>query len=138
MTSYNDFTCNNVVAPLMPAAVDAIEKMSNSYDNLYPESTNDVLIVKKIKSKILSNYNNMTPRDIVFDLLKINKEEADIILDLLPNSLKDIVNQTAEEEAKTVRLHRKDLQTARQITKKLIHQIECQTEQMQEMINSLT
>ena len=130
MTYYDNSAYNN--------AVDVIEKMSNSFDNLYPESTNDVLIVEKLKSKILSNYNNMTPKDIVFDLLKINKEEADKILDLLPNSLKDIVNQTAEEEAKIVRLHRKDVQTARQITKNLIHQIECQTEQIQEMINSLT
>lgn len=141
MTYYDNSAYNNAVALLAPAAqsaVDVIEKMSNSYDNLYPESTNDVLIVEKLKSKILSNYNNMTPKDIVFDLLKINKEEADKILDLLPNSLKDIVNQTAEEEAKIVRLHRKDVQTARQITKNLIHQIECQTEQIQEMINSLT
>jgi hypothetical protein len=141
MTSYDNSAYNNTVASLAPAklcVVDVVEKMSNSYDNLYPESTNDVLTVEKIKSKILSNYNNMTPKDIVFDLLKINKEEADKILDLLPNSLKDIVNQTAEEEAKIVRLYRKDVQTARQITKNLINQIECQTEQMQEMINSLT
>ena len=130
MTSYDNSAYNN--------AVDVIEKMSNFYDNLYPESTNDVLIVEKLKFKILSNYNNMTPRDIVFDLLKIDKEEADKILNLLPNFLKDIVNQTAEEEAKIVRQHVKDVQMTRQITKNLIHQIECQTEQMQEIINSLT
>ena len=39
MTSYNNSA---------QSAVDVIEKMSNSYDNLYPESTNDVLIVEKL------------------------------------------------------------------------------------------
>lgn len=44
--------------------VDSIEKMSNSYDNLYPDPSQYIPMKNEIKAEVLNNHQNLTAMEI--------------------------------------------------------------------------
>lgn len=123
MTSY----FNNIV--------DSIEKMSNSYDNLYPDPSQYIPIKNEIKAEVLNNHQNLTAMEVFDLLMKLDYEETKLILEQLPEHLRLQIKEIDQVEAAKVRQVVEEVQELRKTTRELINQVEHQTEQMQEMIN---
>lgn len=129
MTSYNNSYFNNIV--------DSIEKMSNSYDNLYPDSSQYIPMKNEIKAEILNNHQNLTAMEVFDLLMKLDYDETKLILEQLPEDLRLQIKKIDQVEAAKVRQVIEEVQELRKTTSELINQVEHQTEQMQEMINDI-
>jgi hypothetical protein len=125
MTSYNNSYFNNIV--------DSIEKMSNSYDNLYPDPSQYIPMKNEIKAEVLNNHQNLTAMEVFDLLMKLDYDETKLILEQLPEHLRLQIKEIDQVEAAKVRQVVEEVQELRKTTRELINQVEHQTEQMQEM-----
>jgi hypothetical protein len=114
-----------------------IEKMSNSYDNLYPDPSQYIPIKNEIKAEVLNNHQNLTAMEVFDLLMKLDYEETKLILEQLPEHLRLQIKEIDQVEAAKVRQVVEEVQELRKTTRELINQVEHQTEQMQEMINDI-
>jgi hypothetical protein len=129
MTSYNNSYFNNIV--------DSIEKMSNSYDNLYPDPSQYIPMKNEIKAEVLNNHQNLTAMEVFDLLMKLDYDETKLILEQLPEHLRLRIKEIDQVEAAKVKQVVEEVQELRKTTRELINQVEHQTEQMQEMINDI-
>jgi len=130
MTSYDNSSIYSNVT-------NVIEEMSNSYDKLYPDPNQYIHIKNEIKAVVLNNHQHLTAMEVFDLLMKLEYDETKLILEQLPEHLRLQIKEIDQVEAAKVREVIEEVQELRKTTKNLIHQIECQTEQMQEMINDI-
>jgi hypothetical protein len=130
MTSYDNSSIYSNVT-------NVIEKMSNSYDKLYPDPNQYIHIKNEIKAVVLNNHQNLTAMEVFDLLMKLDYDETKLILEQLPEDLRLQIKEIDQVEAAKVREVIEEVQELRKTTKELINQVEHQTEQMQEMINDI-